>query len=169
VPALLEAAQPPLMQVPLDVATLRRASRAWMDDVHDYCSVPRWSPDPAGAAFNLELREFRRARPWLRGDLRDSDLFSYRHPTAGSVVFFGVRTSPDGDEAVALVANMEGAPAEVTPADLLDGHPAGGWEPAIVAPGVDYAGFDAPLRLTDSRGLLLVRRAHGAPPAPPHT
>jgi hypothetical protein len=154
VPALLAAAEPPLTQIDLDVPTLRRAARAWMDDVHDYCSVPRWQPDAERAAFNLALRQFRRDRPWLRGDLTAADRFEYRHPTVGSVVVSGVRRSPRGGEGVALVANMEGAPAEVVPAELLGEDP-GGWVPVVVAPGVEFRGMEAPLVLRDSQGLLL--------------
>jgi hypothetical protein len=158
VPDSLAAARPPLDQIPLDVPTLRRAARAWMDDVHDYCSVPRWRPDPARARFNHSLREFRRSRPWLTGDLGPSDVFAYRHPVDGSVVFFGMRSSPDSAGSIAMVANMEGAAVEVVPAELLAGAAVDGWEPAAVAPGVAYHGFDRPLVLSDSEGILLIRR-----------
>jgi len=158
VPGALAAARPQLTQIPLDVTTLRRAARAWMDDVHDYCSLPRWSPDPERARFNLALREFRRSRPWLRSDLTAADRFDYRHPTAGSVVFFGHRSAPRRDDRVALVANMEGAPTVVVPAELLDDLAADEWEPAAAAPGVIFNSFAAPLTLPNGTGVLLVRR-----------
>ncbi len=158
IPDALGAAHPPLAQIPLDVAALRRASRAWMDDVHDYCSVPRWAPDADRARFNLEVRQFRRTRPWLRSDLRSGDVFTYRHPTAGSVVFAGLRSSPDGSEQVALVANMEGSPAEVVPSELLPCSPQDDWRAGITTPGLAFAGVDRPLALSDSQGVLLVRR-----------
>jgi len=155
VPALLAAADPPFRGVDLDRDALRRTARAWMDDVHDYCVVARWSPDPDLASFNHRLRAFRRARPWLRADLAGDDTFDYRHPTVGAVVFRGLRTSPEGEQ-VLLLANMEGAPTEAVPGGMADGIE--GWRVAIAAPGTVVSDdVSAPVSLANGQGALWTR------------
>ena len=157
VPALLAAADPPFAGVALDRKSLRRTARAWMDDVHEYCTVSRWDPDPDLAACNERLRAFRRERRWLRADLGQGDTFSYRHPTVGSVVFHGLRTSPAGEQ-VLLTAVMEGKPTEVVPAELEPGATGGGWRLVAAAPGVNATDDPgAPLTLGNAHGALWVR------------
>jgi hypothetical protein len=130
--------------------------RAWMSDIHDFCNVDRHlgDLDRVTVRFDLAVREFRRQRPWLRDNLSADDVFDYRHPTSGSVVFFGVRTAPDTSERVLLIVNMEGAPATVNPNELISSDHR--WEPALWAPEVDPGGY--PLTLTDGTGAVFTSR-----------
>lgn len=121
-----------------DHDSLVLAARAWMADVHEFCTVTRRrlsALDARMVHFDLQARSFRKRHPWLLGDLRDTDSFDYLHPTDGAVLFHGVRTDPSSGEQVLFVANMEGAPRAVVPADLVGVEP-GRWTPAVVAPGL---------------------------------
>ena len=101
------------------MAALKRLARAFMDDLHDFCSVGLSAPrlDERRSSFNLSVREFRRERPWLIRDLGEGDDHG-RTVTDDATLFYSLRTSPGGAEQVLFVANMEGDPVEVTPADL---------------------------------------------------
>ncbi|WP_363463993.1 glucosylglycerol hydrolase [Halogeometricum borinquense] len=118
---------------------------AWMRDVFDFATLSNWhdAQDEDRAAARLATREFRHDRPWLRDDLREGDYFTYRHPTDGTVLYYGFRTAPDGDEQLLFAANMEGVPVEVSPDSLAadaaeDANapeiPTAGWEPVLTAP-----------------------------------
>jgi hypothetical protein len=162
IPALMEAADPPFSGAALDRESLRRTARAWMDDVHDYCVVSRWQPDPERAVFNERLRAFRRRHRWLLPDLTGEDTFGYRHPTLGSVVYHGLRTGPGGEQ-VLLVAMLEGKPGEVVPADLEPGAAGGGWRLVSASPGIEAVDdVAAPLLLSDATGAVWLRRREGS-------
>lgn len=157
---LLDAVDPPLAGPELSVMVLKKIARAWMDDMHDYCNVTYYQEDlsPAQTRFNLALREFRRARPWLRNNLGPQDAFERRKPTAGTVIFYGLRHAPDGSEQVLFAANMEGAPATVTPVELpIPNLAREGWRVALTAPGLAIEGPDRPVTLHDGQGFLLTR------------
>lgn len=159
----LRAVEPPLHGPELSVPILKFIARAFMDDVHEFCNVARYAEDsdPVLAGFKLAVRAFRRARPWLMANLRDDDFFG-KTVTNETTLFYGWRHAPDGREQVLCVANMEGAPIAVTPNDLpIRNLHRDGWQVAIAAPGVATARVDAPVTLTDSQGLVLVRPAAG--------
>ena len=127
-----------------DLDSLVRAARAWMGDVHDYCTVSSGrlaSLDPGVVHFDSQARAFRRQHPWLLGDLTETDRFDYVHPTEGAVLFHGLRTDPDSGAQVLFVANMEGVPKAVVPVDLVGVEPVG-WRLAVVAPGLAYGAAD---------------------------
>jgi hypothetical protein len=158
---LLNEVEPPLAgPTPFTVPVLKRIARAWMDDMHDYCNVSRYHDDlsPAQLRFNLDLRNFRRARPWLRDNLGPRDRFDYRQPVDGTVLFTALRHGPDGEQ-VYMVAHMEGGPVEeIDPLTLpVEGIAGGGWHLALRTPpiGGDYLG--GPLTLHDSTGVLFTR------------
>jgi hypothetical protein len=158
---LLENVDPPLAGPSLSVPVLKEIARAWMDDVHEICNVSHYVEQVSaeGSDFNLRVREFRRQRPWLRANLREGETFDRQRPTDGSVLFFGLRRSPDDAEQLLFVANMEGAPRTLTPLALpIPDLPQEGWEIALVAPGTEVAGADQPLTLEDSQGVVFVRR-----------
>ncbi|MGB0669892.1 MAG: glucosylglycerol hydrolase [Rhodospirillales bacterium] len=159
---LLNRVDPPLAgPTPFTVPVLKQIARAWMDDMHDYCNVSGYesSLSDAQTLFNLELRKFRRERPWLRGNFGEGDLFDYRQPVEGTVLFTSLRHGPDGEQ-VYLVAHMEGgAVIDVDPLTLpVPGIEGDGWQVALRTPpiGSDYLG--GPLTLTDSMGVLYTRR-----------
>ncbi len=158
---LLENVDPPLAGPSLSVPVLKEIARAWMDDVHEICNVSHYTEQVSveQSDFNLQVREFRRQHPWLRANLREGETFDRQRPTNGSVVFFGLRRSPDDAEQLLFVANMEGAPRTLTPLALpIPDLPLAGWEVALVAPGTEVAGADQPLTLEDSQGVVFVRR-----------
>ncbi|MDS0239693.1 MULTISPECIES: glucosylglycerol hydrolase [unclassified Haloferax] len=174
--AMLSAMDQPLGD-DLSAADLEAYGYAWMRDVHDFANLGHWrdEQDDERTAFRLETREFRHDRPWLLADLdADDDYFTYRHPTDGTVLYYGFRTAPDrgdatdstGGEQLLFAANMEGVPVEVSPATLADDAagdanapavPTDGWEPALVAPGVEE-----PDGSTAASNPLAVELANGA-------
>ena len=172
---LLEDVEPPLSgPEQYTVDSLKQVARAWMDDMHDYVNVTRWTGrlDPRQTTFNHDVREFRRARPWLRRAQRPGEDFTYLRPVDGHAVFVVLRVAPDRSEEVLLVCNMEGGPIDLTPTRVARDHlthldeassplarldPAG-WEVALRTPniGSDYLG--GPITLTDSTGVVFTRR-----------
>jgi hypothetical protein len=158
---LLNTSEPPLAGPEFSVATLKEIARAWMNDMHEYCNVSNShsSLDADQAGFCLQVRNFRRARPWLRGNYGDRDRFDYLHPIEGRTVFTALRHGPEGEQ-VFMVAHMEGKPTEeVDPLELpVPGLEGGGWEVALRTPSIDpdYAG--GPIALKDAMSLVFVRR-----------
>jgi glycosidase len=125
-------------------ADLDDYAHAWMRDVHELANLANWHDDQDDdrTAFDLAVREFRHERPWLRADVDDDrEAFGYRHPTDGTVLYYALRESPDGDEQVCFAANMEGVPIDVSPATVAeatddDVDVGDGWTVALTAPGV---------------------------------
>ncbi|MFC6725253.1 glucosylglycerol hydrolase, partial [Halobium palmae] len=117
-------------EVGVTASDLETFAYAWMRDVDDFANLAHWADDQDDerTAFRLRTRRFRHERPWLRDDLRESDYVTYRHPTDGTVLYYGLRESPDGDEQVLFAANMEGVPVDVAPATLgVPDLPTDGW------------------------------------------
>ena len=158
---ILNGIAPPLSgPAEYSVPVLKQIARAWMDDVFDYCNVSRWEQDldAERTHFNLKVREFRRARPWLRDGLREDEFFNYRHPSDGTVIFYGLRRAPNNNEQLLVVLNMEGAPCTLTPTDLpIPGLPAGNWQLALATPGVIVETADKPVTFENSQGVVFKR------------
>jgi len=138
----------------LEPDVLRHAARAFMEDLHDACVVWRAEHrlDPVRMDASLALRRIRRARPWLRNDLRPAERFGRRVREDGGVLVHGVRHAPDGGESVALIANLEGEPWSLVPRELLG---EGDWQALLVAPGAVWRGPDDELLVHDAEGVLL--------------
>jgi hypothetical protein len=159
---LLNLSEPPLAGPEFTPATLKEISRAWMDDMHDYCNVGNHltSLDALQSEFCLDVRKFRRARPWLRDNYGPKDRFDYLKPIDGRTVFTALRHGPHGEQ-VFVVAHMEGKPTdEVDPLTLpVPGIEGTGWRVALRTPsiGPDYTG--GPLTLKDSMALVYIRDA----------
>jgi len=122
-------------------ADLERFGAAWMADVTEFANLEYWLDglDDSRAAFTHRVRRFRQDRPWLRTDIDvdGREVFDYVHPVDGTVVYYGYRESPGGEEGVLFVGNMEGPAATVHPTDLAERIPADGWAQAVVTPGTD--------------------------------
>lgn len=147
----------------LSAADLEAYAYAWMQDVHDFANLQHWheSQDDERTAFDLSVREFRQEREWLLDDLDyDREDFGYVHPTEGTVLYYGLRESPDGDEQVLFAANMEGVPVEVSPAFLREELEVPlateGWDVELAAPGVDDDGSDD-FELANSQAVVWTR------------
>jgi hypothetical protein len=163
---LLDNVDPPLCgPAPFTPAALKTIARAWMDDMHDYCNVAGYLDrlSEAQTRFNLSLREFRRARPWLRGNFGPRDRFAYAQPVDGTVLYTAFRHGPDGEQVYAVM-HMEGAETEAFDPLTLDPQAAAaeGWRVALASPsiGPDYRG--GPLRMHDSMGVVFARGPGGA-------
>ena len=108
----------------LTASDLQAFSFAWSADVSEYLVLDRWADDQADSrtAFDRGVREFRQERPWLRSDIdpESGEAFGYRHPTEGTVLYYAVRRSPDGDETLLVACNVEGTPVDVSIRGLLD-------------------------------------------------
>ncbi len=156
--AILATQDPPLADGNPTAADLEDFALAWMRDAHEFCQLPNWADDlePARTAFDLAVREFRHDRPWLRYDLRETDVFDYVHPVDGSVIYYGLRHAPDGSEDVLFVANMEGQAKTVTPVDLVE-TTRGGWTVALSTPGLEDAVAERPVTLADSEMIVFTR------------
>lgn len=142
---------------------LKIIAHAFMDDLHDYCNVSFYYNllSPMQVAHNAFLRQFRHARPWLRGNLTGTDKIDRLKPADGAVIYYGHRTSPTTGEQVMLVANMEGLPRELSLFDLPLPHPIprDGWKNVQTSPGLWIDDVTKPFTLYDGKALLLTRDA----------
>ena len=151
----------------LDVPKLKQFARAFMEDGHEACRVSYYEhqADIARTRFNLRLRQYRQANPWLQNNLMEGDRFN-RINQDKYTVFYGLRTNPDTledehPEKVVMITHMEGEPAIVTPGGWLQLDLAE-WEVAIATPGVNVDSTADSLRifeLRDGQGLIL-RNSH---------
>ncbi|NNF23224.1 MAG: hypothetical protein HKN63_00250 [Rhodobacteraceae bacterium] len=142
------------------VADLKEIARAWMDDMHEYCNVSNSIAelDFAQTDFMLRLRNFRRARPWLRENLGPQDHFDYLRPIDGRTVFTSLRHGPDRSQVFSITHMEGGATAEIDPLKLdISGLSGAGWTLELKTPGIgdDYHG--GPIILRDSMGLVYIR------------
>ncbi|MCC1492647.1 glucosylglycerol hydrolase [Cognatishimia sp. F0-27] len=158
---LLNISEPPLAGPDFSDATLKEIARAWMDDMHEYCNVSNSlsSLDADQAGFCLDVRNFRRARPWLRDNYGPKDRFNYLDPIGGRTVFTALRHGPDGEQ-VFMVAHMEGKPTEEfdplrLPVPGLEGF---GWELALRTPSIGSDYVSGPIVLHDAMALVFVRK-----------
>jgi hypothetical protein len=149
----------------MDVGRLKEFAKNFMEDAHEMCNV--WlqqdSLDADQVGFNLALRSFRRANPWLQENLSNLDRFN-RINTDEQTVFYGLRTAPqeEGQTAqhqVAMVAHMGGDPLTVTLGDWLQ-IDLSEWAIAIQSPGLALKTSAEDLQfleLADSQAVLLER------------
>lgn len=145
----------------LDVPVLKAVARAFMDDLHDYCNISYYKTalSSSQTVFNRSLRAFRRRRPWLRRALSASDVFDVRWPVDGTVLFYGLRNSPDGSEQTLFLCNMEGRPVTLTPAQDLPIRDLSstGWQIALCTRGLEQCEAGQSFVLSDSQGLVYTR------------
>ncbi len=157
---LLNATDPKLAGPHYTVNTLKEVARAWMDDMHDYCNIVHSLPglDPVQCAFTHNLREFRRARPWLRHNFGPKDHFGYIEPLDGRTVFSSLRHGPDGEQVFSVI-HMEGKEtADVDPLRLgIPGTEGFGWECVLRTPGIGEDYLSGPIVLRDSMALVFAR------------
>ncbi|MGF1495844.1 MAG: glucosylglycerol hydrolase [Elainellaceae cyanobacterium] len=140
----------------LDVQRLKDFAKAFMEDAHDICNV--WLQEdqlnPDQVAFNLAIRRFRHANPWLRENLAATDRFNRVHGDTHTV-FYGLRSAPEPNQQVAIATHMGGDPLTVHLGDWLQ-LDVNDWRVAIASPGLvidDLRTFE----LKDSEVVLLER------------
>ncbi|MEF8886152.1 MAG: glucosylglycerol hydrolase, partial [Haloarculaceae archaeon] len=124
----VDAVGSPLDAETVTAAALDRFAECWMADVSEFANLDHWlgDLDDDRVAFTHRVREFRQGRPWLRTDVDvdGPEVFAYRHPVDGTVVYYGFRESPTGDEQLLFAGNMEGAECTVDPTALDAAIPA---------------------------------------------
>jgi hypothetical protein len=182
--AILNAVHPDLEGPPhWDGDTLQQVAREWMDDVHEFCCldhyrdrIDRTEGLRRGAVFGWQVRLFRRREGWLAGNLREGDSVTYDHPTEGTVLLRGHRWRPEtvasadgprpiGEVAPAseyrelvLLANLEGAPRRIVPAEWIgnDGSRVDDARLVLATPALGDAGRDpsVPLELANGQAVL---------------
>lgn len=155
---LLGTRDPPLADGDPTADDLDAFATAWMQDIHEFAMIHHWreTQDPDRTAFDRSLREFRQNRPWLRRDLAGAETFDYRHPTDGTVLYYGHRIAPDQSEELLFVGNMEGIEETVTPTDLADVD-SGGWELAVASPDAQGSAADEPVTLPNAAMVVFTR------------
>lgn len=158
--SMMRATKPPLDGPELSVDMLKRIAVAWMDDLHDYCTVTHWADrlDEERTTFNRAVRNFRRARPWLRESLRDEEWLRYREPCDGTVLVSGWRQGADGGE-VLFVGNLEGRKERVVPRRQAPSERRDGWSVSLATPELEVKGPDETVSLGNSQAVLLTRRS----------
>ncbi|PTX54956.1 putative glycoside hydrolase-like family 5 (GHL5) protein [Litoreibacter ponti] len=158
---LLGKAEPPLAGPDYTVASVKAVARAWMDDMHEYCNVSHSLPhlDAAQLDFALDIRNFRRARPWLRDNYGPKDHFDYLKPIDGRTVFTSLRHGPDGEQ-VFTILHMEGGETSVIEplTQSIPGIEGTGWTLALRTPGIGPEYQSGPIVLKDSMGLVYTRK-----------
>ncbi len=157
---LLNGVEPPLAGPGhFTVQDLKTIARAWMDDMHEYCNVANSTSNlnPIQTRFMLDLRNFRRANAWLRGNLGPEDHFDYIQPVDGRTVFASYRKGAGRE--VFTITHMEGGTsAEFDPLRLpIPGLRGAGWECVLRTPGIGGDYISGPITLRDSMGLVFVR------------
>ncbi len=145
----------------LDVQKLKDFAKAFMEDAHDISNV--WLQadvvDAEQVAFNLALRRFRLANPWLRQNLSNLDRFNRIHDD-DYTLFYGLRSAPksgqDSDQTpyqVAMLCHMGGDPITATPGDWLQ-IDLDDWQVAIASPGLEIDNLKS-FEMKDSQAVLL--------------
>ncbi len=151
----------------LDVGRLKEFARAFMEDAHEICNVSLHvdALDPLQAEYNIALRHFRHAHPWLHENLSGTDRFN-RVSDDDRTLFYGVRTEPhdedddrtDDPKQVAMVVHMGGDPTNITLGDWLQ-LDLDEWQVAIASPSVELGDDLRSFELKDSQAVLLERRS----------
>src|SRR5690625_6795134 len=90
-----------------------------MYDLFEYCNTDNHTEllNPKKTSFNLAVRNYRLENPWLNENFKKTDFLKYREPVDGTVIYYGYRRSEEAQKEIIFLANMEGQPRQVTPAD----------------------------------------------------
>jgi hypothetical protein len=145
----------------LDEERLKTFAVMFMEDCFEICNVAHYQDqlNPVQTEFNLSLRQFRIAHPWLRQNIQQTDRFN-KISDEKHTVFYGVRSNPDDtQEQIAMVSHMEGEAITVNLGDWLQ-LDLSDWEIASASPGLSHQQNLADLAnfpLSRSQGLLLKR------------
>ena len=159
---VLQAVTPPLDGPELSVAGLKTVARAWMDDLHDYCTITHHADglQRDRTTFNRDVRAFRSNHEWLREAFGEEDVLRYREPADGTILFGAYRVHPETGDSVLFAGNMEGASTAVTPTNFIPEAAGHDWQPALLSPDTapDPAA-DAPVDLPNGRGIVFTAPA----------
>ena len=148
----------------LDVGKLKEFAHAFMEDMHQASNVWNYVDYlvPEMTAFNLALRRFRHAHPWLRENLSGLDRFN-RISDEEQMLFYGLRTEPKEEvhstkpKQLAFAAHMGGDPITVTIGDWLQ-LDMDEWRIVLASPGLEISDLHS-FGLRDTQAVLLERVA----------
>jgi hypothetical protein len=157
---LLNQVDPPFAVEDWTLKKLTDFTQAWMADIFEYCNIDMHTDyiDTRKADFNLMVREYRLANPWLNKHFGDEDFLRYREPVNGTVIYYGYRKNKSAGKELIFLANMEGQPRQVIPTKLnLPVGDVEGWNVALSTPSVRAKRIDQPIRLSISQSILFER------------
>jgi len=143
----------------LNVERFKKFAQMFMEDCYQVCNVSHYLEDlnPDNTEFNLKLRQFRRDRSWLNGNLKATDRFN-KISEGDRTIFYGIRSNPENpSEQIAMVAHLEGEPFEITLGDWLQ-LDMSEWTVDLASVGLNDNNNLADLRcfnLANSQALLL--------------
>ena len=150
----------------ITVQTLKAFAKAYMEDCHDLCNVSHFSDklDFQQTSFNLSVRRYRHAHPWLRENLKEFDHFD-RLSDDRTTIFYGLRTHTDEEKnevskKVAIISHLGGKPAQISIEELLR-LDLTQWRVAIATPNLEVSNQLSELNkleLRDGQGLILETR-----------
>ncbi len=152
----------------LEAAQLKAFALAFMEDCHEFSRVSHFAARVDGdrAAFNLAMRRYRQANPWLMDNLSGTDRFN-RISESGHTLFYGVRSQPGPAQSspitdpkkIALLSHMGGNPAQTALLDWLQLDP-NEWRVVMTSPGLVVPDAEAlkGLSLEDGQAVLLENR-----------
>lgn len=130
---------------------------AWMNDVFEYCNTSQHVDllNAKKTSFNLSVRNYRLENPWLSDNFKETDFLKYREPVDGTVIYYGYRKCEEARKEIIFLANMEGQPRQVNPAqfDFPSFNPSG-WQKVLSTPSVRVRKIDQSVRLSISQGVL---------------
>ncbi|ANV85419.1 alpha-amylase [Picosynechococcus sp. PCC 7003] len=144
---------------PITITNLKEIAIAFMEDGHEACRVSHYCgavPDER-ASFNLRLRQYRQAQPWLRHHLDFSGGDRLHHWSDHQrTIFYGMRQNPDTQQRLVLVAHMAGAPKTVEIGKWL-ALDLNRWQVAIATPTLKINTIHdlAEIHLHNGEGFLL--------------
>ncbi|MBE9044450.1 alpha-amylase [Pleurocapsales cyanobacterium LEGE 10410] len=140
----------------LDEDRLKGFALMFMEDCYQICNVSYYKSevDLGRAKFNLTTREFRHQHSWLANNILAEETFNKIGEGERTVVH-GVRHNPEGEQAVAIVANFEGDAIELDVGEILN-IDLTEWKVAIATPDLEVADLTK-LTLENSQGILLTQ------------
>ncbi|AFY37190.1 hypothetical protein Lepto7376_0794 [[Leptolyngbya] sp. PCC 7376] len=135
----------------LDVPQLKLIASAFVEDGHEISRVHHFVDSVPGdrCNFNFQVRQYRKAHPWLRENLYFGQGDHFHHMSDDKrTVFYGIRTNPETQQQVAIAVHMAGAPMTVTLGSWLC-LDLSQWHLAIATPALTIT------KTTDLEGLQL--------------
>ena len=140
----------------LDEDRLKRFALMFMEDCYQVCNVGNYEArvDSSRAKFNLTTRELRHQYSWLANNLVKQDTFDKLSQDERTIIY-GMRHNPEGEPAVAIVANFEGDAIQLDVAEMLQ-IDLSEWKIAIATPNLEVTDLTE-LKLGNAEGILLTR------------
>lgn len=157
IPPILNSFNPAFEVSGWNLDKLNQYALAWAEDLHAYCNIDVHADkiDAKKSSFNLDVRRFRLNNSWLNSNFSNNDIFSYREPVNGTVIFYGYRKDSRSGKELVVIANMEGNTKQVSVKDLgLPVTSFSNWTVALSTPSLKQKEIHQPIKLSISQGIL---------------